>query len=172
MPFKPQGALKLLLFRLPKDIQKANDKMVSFFFFFFACCYSLSLCCKLSGRYGLWQTGLVTCSKSVRADCTGLIWLTATLREREGEIEGKKNNNIQTPCPVDDEIMSQKCVIKSRWPPTAIWAFTGLYSSLLYIGSLILQWITYSICAVWRFQCTELQRWYLKVEIWWICHYR
>lgn len=29
--FKPQGALKLLLFRLPKDIQKANDKMVSFF---------------------------------------------------------------------------------------------------------------------------------------------
>lgn len=48
MAFKPQGALKLLLFRLPKDIQKANDKMV-----FFSLSYSLSLCCSLSGRYCL-----------------------------------------------------------------------------------------------------------------------
>lgn len=66
--------------------------MVSFFFF--ACCYSVSLCCKLSGRYGLWQTGLVTCSKSVRADCTGLIWLTATLRERARERERERGEKM------------------------------------------------------------------------------
>lgn len=41
--FKPQGALKLLLFRLPKDIQKANDKMVSFFFFLLAAILFLSV---------------------------------------------------------------------------------------------------------------------------------
>ncbi len=41
-PFKPQGALKLLLFRLPKDIQKGSDKMV-FFSFFLLFSFSLLL---------------------------------------------------------------------------------------------------------------------------------
>lgn len=66
----PRGSLKLLPFRLPKDNLKRH---MTFFLPTLLPLFPPSITSCLTGRCGSWQTGFVTCSKSVTADCTGLI---------------------------------------------------------------------------------------------------
>lgn len=69
----PCGTLKLPPFRLPRDNLKRH---MTFFFPPFLPLLPLfppTVTRCLTGRCGSWQTGFVTCSKSVTADCTGLI---------------------------------------------------------------------------------------------------